>query len=127
MNVEYINPGDLDRRISIIQITTARGTKGQEIVTRTKIAERWASVDIDANDEDVEDGNIRSVQWLDITMYQFPQMKVTDEIDYNGRRFNVTSINEVRMTPFIKVRAREVLNPQPVPDPGSGSGNGGDE
>lgn len=110
MNVEYINPGDLDRRITIIRPHRSTGAKGQEIVDRRALATRWASVDIDASDEDVEDSNVRSVQWLDITMYKFPPMRVTDELEFDGRRYNITSINEVRMTPFVKVRAREVLS-----------------
>lgn len=109
MSVEFINPGDLDRRITIVRPNVTIGTKGQEIVDRQVIATRWASVDVDASDEDVEDGNVRSVRWLDITMYQLSTMMVSDEIEYDGRRYNITSINEVRFTPFIKVRAREVL------------------
>lgn len=109
MNVEYINPGDLDRRITIIRPYRSTGTRGQEIVDRRPIAERWASVDVEASDEDVEDGNVRSVRWLDITMYQFPTMQAGDELEFEGRRYNITSINEVRFTPFIKVKAREVL------------------
>lgn len=109
MNVEYINPGDLDRRITIVRPYRSTGAKGQEIVERRALATRWASVDIDASDEDVEDGNVRSVKWLDITMYKFPPMQVTDELEFEGGRYNITSINEVRMTPFVKIRAREVL------------------
>lgn len=109
MNVEFINPGDLDRRITIIRVTRTIGERGQEIVDRQPLAERWASVNIDATDEAVDERNVRSARWLDITMYQFPMMKVTDEIEFQGKRYNVTSINEVRMTPFINVRALEVL------------------
>ena len=109
MNVEFINPGDLNRRITIIRPYRSYGAEGQEIVDRRPIAERWASVDIDASDEDLEDGNVRSVHWLDITMYQVPIMMTGDELEFEGRRYNITSINEVRLTPFIKVRAREVL------------------
>ena len=109
MNVEFINPGDLDRRIKIIRPYRSYGAEGQEIVDRRVIAERWASVDVDASDEDLEDGNVRSVHWLDITMYQLPIMMTGDELEYDGRRYNITSINEVRLTPFVKVRAREVL------------------
>ena len=108
MNVEFINPGDLDRRITIIRPYRSYGAEGQEIVDRRPIAERWASVDIDASDEDLEDGNVRYVHWLDITMYQLPIMMTGDELEFEGRRYNITSINEVRLTPFIKVRAREV-------------------
>ncbi|MCR5710730.1 MAG: head-tail adaptor protein [Bacteroidales bacterium] len=109
MNVEFINPGDLDRRITIIRPYRSYGAEGQEIVDRRPIAERWASVDIDASDEDLQDGNVRSVHWLDITMYQLPIMMTGDELEFEGRRYNITSINEVRLTPFVKVRAREVL------------------
>lgn len=109
MNVEFINPGDLDRRIRIIRVNRSTGEKGQEIADRQPLAERWASVDIDATDESVDERNVRSARWLDITMYRLPSMKVTDEIEFQGKRYNVTSINEVRMTPFIKVRALEVL------------------
>ena len=118
MNVEPINPGDLNRRVKIIRVSHTIGAKGQDVETRTEIAERWASIDIDASDEDVEDSNIQSVAWLDITMYRYSGLVVTDEIVFDGRRFNVTSINEVRMTPFVKVRAREVLGlPVPAPTP----------
>lgn len=109
MQIEYINPGDLDKMIQIIRPNRTTGAKGQEIVSRQLLAERWASVNTESNDEDVEDGNVGSIQWLDITMYQFPQMMVTDEIEFDGRRFNITSINSIRMTPFIRVHAREVL------------------
>ena len=109
MNVEFINPGDLDRRVTIVRLNRTRGTKGQEIVERKTIATRSASVDIVSNDEDVEDSNVGSVHWIDVTMYRFPDMQVTDELEFDGGRYNITSINEVRMTPFIKVRARGVL------------------
>ena len=109
MNVDFINPGDLDRQILIVRPYRTTGDKGQMVVDRHAIARRRASVNIESSDEDVEDSNVGSVQWLDITMYRFPDMKVTDELEFDGRRFNITSINEVRMTPFIKVRARGVL------------------
>lgn len=109
MQIEFINPGDLDRRIRIVRPVTTLGDKGQEVVTRTPLCCRFASVDVDASDEDVEDDNVRSVRWLDIVMYRLPAMCVTDEIEFEGRRYNITSVNEVRRTPFVKVRAREVL------------------
>ncbi|MBP5172790.1 MAG: hypothetical protein J6W74_00070 [Bacteroidales bacterium] len=109
MQIEFINPGDLDRRINIVRPVTTIGDKGQEVVTHMPLCSRFASVDIDASDEDVEDDNVRSVRWLDIVMYRLPVMLVTDEIEFENRRYNITSINEIRRTPFIRVRAREVL------------------
>ena len=109
MNVEFINPGDLDRQITIIRVHRSLGDKGQEVVDRQPSAVRFASVNIESSDEAVEDSNNRSIGWLDITMYRFPPMMTSDEIEFQGKRYNVTSINEVRLTPFVKVRAREVL------------------
>lgn len=43
-------------------------------------------------------------------MYRFCDLKTSDELEYEGRRYNIMSINEVRLTPFVKIRAREVLS-----------------
>ena len=109
MNVEFINPGDLDRRVTIVRPIRVVGDEGQEIVNRQILATRWASVDINATDEDIEDGNMQSVQWLDVVMYKMPMMMLTDELEYQCRYYNIVSINEVRLTPFVKVRAREIM------------------
>lgn len=110
MNVEYINPGDLDRRITIVRPYRSRGDEGQKIVNRVVVAQRFASIDFNVNDEDVEDSNVMSVGWLDITMYRLDCLEPTDEIEFEGKRYNIMSISEIRLTPFIRVRAREVLN-----------------
>lgn len=109
MKIDFINPGDLDQRIRIVRVTSTIGAKGQDIASRTLLAERWASVEADAGEEGEEESNVRSVIWLTVVMYRFAPLMLTDEIEYDGRRFNVTSINEIRMTPFVTVKAREVM------------------
>jgi SPP1 family predicted phage head-tail adaptor len=89
-----MNPGDLNRRITIQTFTPTRDSLGAEIETWSTLAEIWAQVTNVAGGEIYAADKILSQTTHRITIYYRSDLTAKMRVVYNGTAYDVLMVQE---------------------------------
>lgn len=107
MALVAMDPGQLDRTITIMRPTTQRTASGAQTETLASLGTTRAKVEYApgiGNEEYQADKNT-AVAIVYFTM-RYRQLQYTDQIDYNGRLHDVLALEELGRRQYLKVKTR---------------------
>jgi head-tail adaptor len=107
MALVAMDPGQLDRMVSIMRISTQRTPSGSQTESLVSIGTTRAKVEYPAaiGDEQYQADKNTAVALVFFTM-RYRVLQYTDQIDYNGRLHDVLAIEEVGRKQYIRIKTR---------------------
>lgn len=104
---DIVNVGEFTERITLLQQTQSVGAAGDLQQSWTFDSTRYAKVEVDNAAEQVDQYSLESKTTLVVTTYQ---IKAGNKwrLVYDGREYDITSINKIRNSPYCEIRATEV-------------------
>lgn len=107
MPLQGIDPGKLDRRITIQQRTVALDAYNEPVETWSALATVWAKVDypLTASDENVTDGLNVAYTRIEFTIRHRTDIGFINRIVYGSDTYDVERISEEGRKSYLKITA----------------------
>lgn len=105
--IEGVNPGQLDRRITIQSRTTTADKYAAPVETWSTLATVWAKVEypITGSDEQTQQGlNVATTRVI-FTIRHRSDVGFTDRIQYNSEVYDIERIAELGRKSFLQITA----------------------
>jgi len=84
-----IQPGQLDRKITLQSATITRGAAGGRVKTWSDVATVWAKIEMQSGEERQEGGDVIARQRMDVVTWYYPGFKNTWRILYHGIAYEI--------------------------------------
>lgn len=97
--------GQLDRRISVFEMTKTQNEIGEEKETKSFIAKRWAKIESETGSEKVE-GNVRNLSNVKFTIrYHSEIARRGNEmhVEFEGAMYNITHVAQIGRRDFLQL------------------------
>ena len=104
---DIVNVGEFTERITLLQQTQTSGAAGDIQQSWTFHSTKFAKVEMQTTDEQMNEYSLESRPTLVITTYLIPANNKW-RIVYDGKEYDITSINKIRNSPYCEVRATMV-------------------
>lgn len=103
--LEGINPGQLDRRITIQSRTTAANAYNEPVETWSDVATVWAKIDypVTASDEATIQGLNLATTRVEFTIRHRADVNFITRVLYNSEVFDVERISEIGRKSYLKL------------------------
>ena len=88
-----IDPGQLDRRITLRGATVATDAFGQSVRTYGDLAQVWAKVDYRTTKEDEETSKLTSLNKVKFTIRYRNDVDATVKILWNGKTYEIEGVS----------------------------------
>lgn len=103
--------GDLRRRVTLQQRSTAQSTSGEQSETWTNVATVWGSVDPVSGNEHFDGEAVKAPLLYDISIRYRTGVTPAMRISYGGRIFNILSVmDQEELHRLLIMRCVEGLN-----------------
>lgn len=104
--IEGINPGQLDRRITIQSRTTAPNEFNEPVETWATLADVWAKVDypVTGSDEKTDGVNVTTTRVV-FTVRHLSGVGFTDRIQYDSEVYDIERISELGRKSYLELTA----------------------
>ncbi len=102
-----MNPGRLDRRISLRVKTVANDASGEEIETWAELDGVWAMVTIGATSEAHEAAQDHATEETEFLIRYRTDITVNtlNEIAYDGKTYDISGVEEVGRREYLRITA----------------------
>ena len=105
MEANHINIGQLDTKITVVQITLRRGSQGQKQRTQSVYGDVMAFLE-PLTDEMVSDDNLEARTGMSVTIYKIPALTVRWQLVIGGVPYEIRSIDPIsRWSPLCTLTA----------------------
>lgn len=110
---EKIDPGTMDRIISIYQVNNTKQPNGEDILTPQKIQDVWAAIDYDTGQqggkEEDAGGKLTDFTGITFTVRYLDYLTPKHYLAYAGDDYDIYAIEEVGRRQFTRIKATRRL------------------
>ena len=104
---DIVNVGEFTERITLLQQTQTSGAAGDIQQSWTFHSAKFAKVEMQTADEQMNEYSLESRPTLIVTTYLIPANNKW-RIVYDGKEYDINAINKIRNSPYCEVRATMV-------------------
>ena len=105
MEVNRVNIGLMDTKITVVQVTIGRGTQGQKQRTESVYGDVMAYLE-PLTDEMVSDDNLEARTGMSVTIYKIPALTVRWQLVIGSVLYEIRSIDPIsRWSPLCTLTA----------------------